>query len=126
MNILKRLFLLLVIAALFCSSATYTLVSADDPETASEIIYVSLAGNDNNNGSASQPFKTLARAQQAVLEKNDTMTGDIVVQIAAGTYYLDNTLNFTPEDSGTNGFRVIYRGAGEGRTVLSGGRLVGG
>ena len=126
MNILKRLFILLVIAAVFCSSVSFTLVSADEPEAASEIIYVSLAGNDSNDGSAAKPFKTLARAQQAVLEKNDTMTGDIVVQIAAGTYYLENPINFTSEDSGTNGFRVIYRGEGEGRTVLSGGRLVGG
>ena len=32
------------------------------------------------------------------------MSGNIIVNIASGVYYMDNTLEFTQADSGTNGF----------------------
>ena len=38
------------------------------------------------------------------------MQGDIVVNIAGGTYKLDSTLYFEKEDSGMNGYQVIYKG----------------
>jgi len=52
------------------------------------------------------------------------MTGDITVNIGEGTYYLDEMLDFGTEDSGTNGHRVIYQGAGDKDTVISGGTPV--
>lgn len=89
-------------------------------------LFVSPQGSDSGDGSQNSPFATIDRAQQEVRALNDTMTGDIVVNLGAGTYSLDETLNFTPEDSGSGGHFVIYRGAGGEDTVVSGGRPISG
>lgn len=87
-------------------------------------LYVSPNGDDNGDGSVICPFKTVERARRAVACRNSSMDSDITVYILPGTYLLEDSLRFTAEDSGTNGFNVIYRGAGEGRTVLSGGKKI--
>jgi hypothetical protein len=50
------------------------------------------------------------------------MTGDIVVNIAPGTYYTPNTINFTTADSGTNGYNIMYKNSG----VVDSAKFVGG
>ncbi|WP_172254109.1 Ig-like domain-containing protein [Saccharibacillus deserti] len=87
-------------------------------------LFVSPQGSDTNTGTQSAPFATIERAQQEARALNDNMTGDIVVNLGAGTFALDETLNFAPEDSGTNGHFVIYRGAGGEETVISGGSRI--
>jgi len=87
-------------------------------------LFVSPQGSDAGDGSQAAPFATIVRAQQEARTLNGDMTGDIVVNLGAGTYMLDETLNFSPEDSGTNGHFVIYRGAGGEETVVSGGSVV--
>ena len=84
-------------------------VSASAVDTDTEI-YISPDGNDSNSGSSESPFKTLERAKAEVRVHNSNMSGNIIVNIASGVYYMDNTLEFTQADSGTNGFSVIYRG----------------
>jgi len=86
--------------------------------------YVSPAGDDANPGSRQEPFRSIRRAQAAVRTRNRGMTADLVVELAAGTYPLDRTLLFGPEDSGFNGHSVIYRAAPGATVVLSGGRRV--
>ena len=86
--------------------------------------YVSTNGNDTNDGSANAPFKTIEAAQMAVQKINKNMTGDIIVNIESGTYYLNDNLDFQPEDSGFNGHKVIYRGIGETKPIISGGEHV--
>ncbi|NGZ75351.1 Ig-like domain-containing protein [Saccharibacillus alkalitolerans] len=87
-------------------------------------LFVSPQGVDTGDGSRGAPFATIARAQREVRALNDDMTGDIVVNLGAGTYVPAGTLAFTPEDSGTNGHFVVYRGAGGEDTVISGGREI--
>ncbi|MDO3412558.1 Ig-like domain-containing protein [Saccharibacillus sp. CPCC 101409] len=89
-------------------------------------LFVSPQGSDGGSGAAASPFATIGRAQQEVRLLNDNMTGDIVVNLAAGTFALNAPLAFTPEDSGTNGYFVTYRGAGGEDTVVSGGRTIAG
>ncbi|MEJ8305046.1 Ig-like domain-containing protein [Saccharibacillus sacchari] len=89
-------------------------------------LFVSPQGSDSGAGSQAAPFATIGRAQQEVRSLNDDMTGDILVNLGAGTYALADTLSFAPEDSGSNGHFVIYRGAGGEDTVLSGGREISG
>ncbi|CAM4191521.1 Ig-like domain-containing protein [Saccharibacillus endophyticus] len=89
-------------------------------------LFVSPEGSDGGDGSQASPFATIERAQQEVRSLNNGMTGDIVVNLGAGTYTLENTLSFTPEDSGSGGHFVIYRGAGGEETVISGGREISG
>lgn len=72
--------------------------------------YVSPAGSDSNTGtSLAQPFKTIAKARDAVRAAKGTMTGDIVVYVRAGDYYVDDTIAFDETDSGNNLHRIIYR-----------------
>ncbi len=89
--------------------------------------YVSVTGSDSGDGSQENPFATVERARQAVDEINDNMTGNIIVNIGAGDYYLDETLQFGASDSGTNGYEVIYRSSdGIGKANLIGGEKISG
>jgi hypothetical protein len=71
--------------------------------------YVSPNGNDSNPGTLSLPFATLTKARDVVMANNSSMTGDIIVHIASGNYYVTSTIEFNETDSGTNGHNVIYR-----------------
>ena len=46
--------------------------------------------------------------------------GDIVVEIADGTYFLENTIEFTPEDSGSDECTIYYKAAEGANPVISG------
>jgi hypothetical protein len=86
--------------------------------------FVSPSGDDTGRGSKHQPFRTIARARQAVREINTAMTSDIVVYLRGGWYELSETLAFTSRDSGTGGRWIIYK-AFEGETpLISGGRRI--
>ena len=68
-------------------------------------------------------FSSLADAK-AYVRTLDKSHGDVVVELADGVYELDETLVFTPEDSGTPNGRVRYVAAEGAHPVLSGGRTV--
>jgi hypothetical protein len=88
---------------------------------AEEPVFVSPGGDDVAAGTRAAPFRTLFRAQAAARELARNMSADVVVNLAPGDYRLDRTLAFTEADSGTNGFRVIYRSAdGPGKARLLG------
>ena len=87
--------------------------------------YVATTGSDSADGSMDAPFQTIERARQAVDEINEQMTGDIVVHIAPGNYYVTEPIRFDKEDSGMNGHEVIYQGdGGYGAARILGGRPV--
>jgi len=86
--------------------------------------FVATRGRDANPGTSAQPFATLARARNAIREmkaQGDGAVGGVTVWIGAGTYYLQDALTLTREDSGTEAAPVVYR-AMAGQDV----RLVGG
>lgn len=86
-------------------------------------IFVSPNGNDElNDGSYDKPFATVQAARDAVRKMNQNMTGDIYVFLAGGKYYLDETIMFNEQDSGTNGYKIIYRNLDE----LASAELIGG
>lgn len=74
-------------------------------------IFVSAQGSDSWEGTSIRPFRTIARAQASVRALNRDMTGDIVVAVRAGDYFLAEPLSFTEADSGANGYQVIYKNA---------------
>lgn len=82
-------------------------------------VHVSPDGNDRNPGSATRPVKSLTRAQ--VLVRSHSRTQDVTVEIAQGTYRLDQPLIFTAADGGQNGHQVIWQGKGDARPLISGG-----
>ena len=94
-------------------------------EAAALALYVDPAsGDDANDGAKASPFRTVAKARDAVRALNDNMTGDIVVYLRGGDYYFDETLRFDEQDSGTNGFDVVYRNYPGETPVLHAGQAV--
>jgi hypothetical protein len=88
-------------------------------------LWVSPAGDDRNPGTEEQPFRTIEHARDAVRAMNRDMADDITVFIG-GEYHLDRPIEFGPEDSGTNGFNIVYTAAPGEHPVLSGGLRVSG
>lgn len=84
-------------------------------------IYVSPNGNDLNPGTESLPVQTIGRAQALVRTMNRNMTADLTVYLEDGTYRLRRTLRLGPQDSGTNGYRVIWTGVSGAIPIISGG-----
>ncbi len=67
---------------------------------------------------------SLTGARDKVRTLVEGMGGDVVVNLADGVYRLGEPLKLTAEDSGRNGFKVVYQAAAGARPVLSGGRAV--
>ena len=78
-------------------------------------------GNDKNEGTLSSPYKTLERAQKELRKYNKDMKGNIYVFLKDGEHYISKTLELTPDDSGTNGYNILYTSYGSGNAMLSGG-----
>lgn len=80
--------------------------------------YVSVNGNDNNDGSREAPFLTIQRAVEAVRNTDKSGKDGINVCITEGEYRV-SSLVFTKEDSGTETCPVTYYA--EGEVILNGG-----
>ena len=80
-----------------------------------------------DGGSAEHPFATLFQAQLAVRELRRTQSlpaEGVRVIIHGGTYFLDEPLEFFPDDSGTPTQPIVYAAAPGEKPVLSGGLSV--
>lgn len=87
--------------------------------------FVAPDGSDQNAGTRSKPFATLAKARDAVRElKKGGLDRNLTVLIRGGTYRLQEPLVFGPEDSGTEKFTITYAAAPGEKPVISGGRLI--
>jgi hypothetical protein len=72
--------------------------------------YVSPTGDDASDGmSPAKAFATLQKARDTVRPLYASLTGDIVIEVLKGDYSVVDTMAFTDQDSGTNGFSVIYK-----------------
>ncbi|MGG1516537.1 dockerin type I domain-containing protein [Paenibacillus oryzisoli] len=85
-------------------------------------LYVATDGDDANLGTEEQPFATIQGARDYIRTINSDMTGDIVVHVKKGDYYVDDSVVFNEMDSGTNGYYILYKNEDE----LGSARLVGG
>lgn len=83
-------------------------------------LWVSPAGDDSAPGTEEQPLRTIERARDLVRGMNGDMSDDITVFIS-GTYRLAQPIEFGAQDSGTNGFSVVYTAAPGEHPVVSGG-----
>jgi hypothetical protein len=106
-----------------CSFASALLLLAAQPVLAATqaTFYVSPSGSDSNAGTITAPFLTITAAQTAVRALSASMTGDIIVYLRAGVYSLSAPLAFGTQDSGTNGYHVIYEAYENEVPVISGG-----
>ena len=93
-------------------------------------LHVAQNGDDGNPGTRDKPLATLERARNAVRElkkqPGGTAAGGITVDVQAGLYAMDATLELGAEDSGTADAPVIYRAAPGAEVRLSGGRTISG
>lgn len=118
-----------IMAIILTVSVSLPLAYASNPSsgfTANSVsgasIFVSPSGNDSNPGTIDQPLKTVTAARNKVRTMNDNMSSDITVYLRAGTYYQEQTLTFTKEDSATNGFTITYTPYNNELVTISGGR----
>ncbi|MBD9358406.1 right-handed parallel beta-helix repeat-containing protein [Methylomonas albis] len=92
--------------------------------------YVSPSGSDSLNGlspsanywTKTGPFKTLARAQQAIrkLKAAGKFNEAITVHVGKGTYQLQSALEFDDRDSGLPSQEILWIGE-KGTSIISGG-----
>ena len=122
-SLLTAIAALAAIPLFACEPSSYADDASAAGETAAAVaytFYVAPTGNDANPGTLEAPFRTIARARDAVRTVNASMTGDVVVQLRGGTYELQAPIAFGPQDSGNNGFRVFYQAYPGETPVLSG------
>ena len=86
-------------------------------------IYASPSGSGGSCSSGSPC--SLVGARDRVRGMNGSMSGDIVVWVSDGTYNLTSSLALNGQDSGSNGYNVIWKASGN-NAVLSGGQNIAG
>lgn len=91
-----------------------------------EEIFVSTDGNDETgDGTEDKPYKTIKKAKEKAETLKETMCGDIIINIASGTYVLGETENFDADNGGRDNYKIIYKGTDkENPPIISGGRKV--
>jgi len=108
-------------------------------ETANQInsilLYVSPTGNDAWSGTCADatadgtdgPFATIARARDAVraMKQRQPLAAPVRVLLRGGSYTLNETLIFTPADSGTADCPITYAAIPGEAVVISGGQAIG-
>jgi len=82
-------------------------------------------GNDKNDGSIEAPLKTIDAARKMVRPYLKDMQNHIFVYIKDGLYVVNKPIQFGVEDSGNNGWSVIYTSMGEEQPVLSSSKAYG-
>ena len=82
--------------------------------------YVSPSGSDANPGTMSAPFLTVTKARDVVRTINSNMTADIAVYLRGGNYPVTSTIAFAPQDSGSNGHKVVYQAYPGETPILNG------
>lgn len=114
---LSKILITLVLAT-FCTAA------------AAQDFYVSPSGSDRFNGLSPRsnlwtntgPFRTLARAQQAIrsLKAAGRFNKAITVHVGRGTYQITKALELNELDSGSPGKEILWIGE-KGASIISGG-----
>jgi len=87
-------------------------------------LYVDQNAADGGNGSKEKPFNNLIAARDYVRTINKDMKRNIAVNVMEGFYEMSETLVLTEEDSGSNGYYVIWRANDGDDVTLSGGKRV--
>ncbi len=88
-------------------------------------IWVSVHGNDRNNGTQTSPKATLAGALRQARElrrlKDESVKGGIHIYMQGGTYSLYEPVFIRPEDSGTKESPTVIQPVKDEKVIISGG-----
>lgn len=109
----------LLVSSLSVYDIGYGKTQSDDSVMAE--LYVSPSGSAEGSGQKEDPLQTMAQAKDKVRTMNQNMTGDIKVYFEDGEYFMDHTVEFQPEDSGTNGHQIAYEAMEENHPVFTSG-----
>ena len=96
--------------------------SLNDPVMAE--IYVSPSGSAQGSGERDDPLGSMDQAREKIRLMNQDMTGDILVYFDEGDYFMDREVPFQYDDSGTNGYQVIYKAMEGSKPVFTSGKEV--
>lgn len=133
--ILKRMLVAVLVIGLGLSMITpdaygrvgQTNTNGVDPEPAITSIYVAPDGDDEGSGSIDSPYLTLHTARDAVRALiSEGMTQDVVVYLREGIYRQTVPFQLTDEDSGRDGYKVVYRGFPGEEAIIDGSQLING
>ncbi|MDX2548870.1 DUF1349 domain-containing protein [Streptomyces sp. WI04-05B] len=108
----------LATAAVLTASTAAVLVQAGPAFAAGTTLYASPNGS-GTACSVSQPC-SVTQAKTNVRAISSSMTADITVELADGTYRLSAPLAFTSADSGTGGYTVNWKAALGAHPVITG------
>ncbi len=88
-----------------------------------EVYVDSENGNNSNSGTTiDKPLATISAAKEKIKPYLPKMKNNITVYIkGSAESYIGSAMKFTPEDSGQNGYNVIYTSYGDGRPILTAG-----
>ncbi|HUS81405.1 MAG TPA: right-handed parallel beta-helix repeat-containing protein, partial [Armatimonadota bacterium] len=89
--------------------------------------FVAPTGADDNPGTMQQPFASLTRARDAIRAlkaAGGLPEGGVTVWLRGGTYYLPESFQLGPDDSGTESAPIVYRRWGDEEVWISGGRAI--
>lgn len=123
--LLTALFVLSMSLTSYASTNTAQLSTA--ASTAFATFYVDNKGSDANDGSKKTPFQTIQKAKEAVrtlIAKGKLPKGGARVYLREGTYYVYDSLEFGPEDSGYEGGKITYTAYPGENVRLSGGKPI--
>ncbi|WP_414642086.1 ricin-type beta-trefoil lectin domain protein [Actinocrinis sp.] len=112
----------LVTASATAAACAIAVIPTAASAASTTTLFVSPTGSGTSCTSAAPCSLTQARSSVEAIDGN--MTGNIVVQLAGGTYRLSAPLAFAAADSGSNGFTVTWQAASGQTPVLSGGQQI--
>ena len=89
-------------------------------------IYLSPMGKDSNSGTKEQPLASLSSAVSRIpeLKKAQSSTTPIEIIVGDGSYYMNEPLVLTPENSGTTSAPVVFKAAEGAKPVFYGGKPI--
>jgi len=124
-NLSKKIVCLISIITLVLTNITWS--KAMSQETNNFTFYVAKDGNDDNIGTEAKPFATIQHARDEVRKMvKQGLNADIVVLIRGGNYYLNESLIFGIEDSGTDEYSITYMAyPGENVSIVGGTEIKG-
>lgn len=103
---------ILLVVAIFLGMPTYA---------GKTRIYVSKTGEDNNTGTRARPLATIEAAITKIGDLKNAGREDVEIIIGTGVYHISNPIEVLPKHwNGING-KLIIRGEGMGKTIISGG-----
>lgn len=100
---MKRKLIALTLTALMVFSSVTALA---DVQNEGNVIYVSPSGSDMNEGTIDKPLKSLKAAKEKAATMNNNQPLSVVFR--EGFYYINETVEFSMRDSGTEEFPIRY------------------